>query len=47
MSSRTLQAIQRSAVTRATAAKPMPVRRQTTSRMVGTTETALTASISA
>ncbi len=47
MSSRTLQAIQRSEVTRATAAKPIPVMRQTTSRIVGTTEMAPTASISA
>ena len=36
ISSRTAQAIQRSSVTRATAAKPMPVVRQTTSRIVGT-----------
>lgn len=36
MSSRTAQAIQRSSVTRATAAKSMPVVRQTTSRRVGT-----------
>ncbi len=36
MSSFTEQAIQRSSVTRATAAKPMPVVRQTTSRIVGT-----------
>ena len=34
--SRTLQAIQRSSVTCATAANPMPVVLQTTSRMVGT-----------
>jgi len=31
-----VQAIQRSSVTRATAAKPIPVARQTTSKMVGT-----------
>jgi hypothetical protein len=36
MSSRTPQAIQRSSVTRAMAAKPMPVVLHTTSRMVGT-----------
>ena len=36
MSSFTLQAIQRSSVTRATAANPMPVVRHTTSRIVGT-----------
>jgi hypothetical protein len=36
ISSRTAQAIQRSSVTRAIAAKPMPVVRHTTSRMVGT-----------
>ena len=36
ISSRTAQAIQRSSVTRATAAKPMPVVRHTTSRIVGT-----------
>ena len=35
MSSRTLQAIHRSSVTRATAAKRMPVVRQTMSRIVG------------
>ena len=34
--SRVLQAIQRSSVTRATAAKPIPVIRQTTSRILGT-----------
>jgi hypothetical protein len=37
ISSRTSQAIQRSSLTRATAAKPMPVVRHTTSRIVGTT----------
>jgi hypothetical protein len=36
ISSRTAQAIQRSSVTRPMAAKPMPVVRQHTSRMVGT-----------
>ena len=47
ISSRTAQAIQRSSVTRATAAKPMPVVRQTTSRMRGTAAMPCTAAISA
>ena len=46
MSSRTAQATQRSSVTRATAAKPMPVVRQTTSRMVGTASMRATAATS-
>jgi hypothetical protein len=45
--SSTLQTIQRLSVTRATAAKPMPVLRQTTSRMRGTASMRPTASISA
>ena len=47
ISSRTAQATQRSSVTRATAAKPMPVVRQTTSRIVGTDTIWATAEISA
>ena len=43
ISSRTAQAIQRSSVTRATAAKPMPVVRHTTSRIVGTASIRATA----
>ena len=46
ISSFTAQAIQRSSVTRATAAKPMPVVRQTTSRIVGTKARRFTSSIS-
>jgi hypothetical protein len=47
MSSFTLQAIQRSSVTRATAANPMPVVRHTTSRIIGTALMRATASRSA
>ena len=43
ISSRTAQAIHRSSVTRATAAKPMPVVRHTTSRIIGTTSILATA----
>jgi len=46
MSSRTLQAIHRSSVTRATAAKRMPVVRHTMSRMVGIALMLLTAAMS-
>src|ERR1700722_2885670 len=46
MSSRTLQAIQRSSVTRATAAKRIPVVRHTMSRMVGIALMPPTAAIS-
>jgi hypothetical protein len=47
ISSRTLQATQRSSVTRATAANRMPVARHTTSSMVGTDSMRLTLSTSA
>jgi hypothetical protein len=47
ISSRTAQQIQRSSVTRATAAKPIPVERHTTSRMRGTAATPCTAAMSA
>jgi len=43
ISSFTLHAIQRLSVTHATAANPMPVRRHTVSRIVGTSPMALTA----
>ena len=46
ISSFTLHAIHRSSVTRATAANPMPVVRQTTSRIKGTAAILLTAAIS-
>jgi hypothetical protein len=45
--SRTAQATQRSSVTLATAAKPMPVVRQTTSRIAGTASMRATAARSA
>ena len=46
MSSLTLHVIQRSSVTRATAANLMPVKRHTTSRMVGTAPISCTAAMS-
>jgi hypothetical protein len=46
MSSLTAQATQRSSVTRATAAKPIPVVRHTTSRIVGTAAMLSTATTS-
>src|ERR1700751_3222418 len=46
VSSRTAQQTHRCSVTRATAAKPMPVDRQATSRMRGTAEIPRTAAIS-
>src|SRR5258705_5590196 len=47
ISSRTAQQIQRFSVTRATAAKPMPVERHTTSRIRGTAAMPCTAAMSA